>query len=170
MPLLPFDTFYFETSLTQSEIAARLAAAVEPRKFFRLGGGRSPFEGKVSAESFDITRILGYQNSFVPRIRGTMTSTSGGSLVKGTMRLHPLVLGFDIVWFSMVFFTAVGMWSGMLAAGEWESKALVPVGMFVFGWALNAGAFTFEARRATGLLAELLSPVTPPARSSVRTE
>ena len=70
MPLLPFDTFSLETPLAPGEVRARLAAAVEPKRRLRLGGGRCPFEGEVEGDSFRVSRVINYRNSFLPHVRG----------------------------------------------------------------------------------------------------
>ena len=160
MPLLPFDRFSIETSLTSDEVRNALASAAEPRKWFRFGPGRCSFEGEVGIDSFRLRRIIGYRNSFLPDIRGRIMATNGGSTVEGTMSLHPIVLGFMIVWFGGVLLIGGAMSVAMLARGVWQPMVLVPLGMLAFGWILTSGAFTFEARKARALLVEMLAPST----------
>lgn len=93
MPLLPFDKFRIDTSLTSVEVHNALAAAVEPRKRFRFGRGRCPFEGELGIDSFTLTRIISYRNSFIPSIRGRIITTSSGSTVEGRCRFIPLCCG-----------------------------------------------------------------------------
>ena len=73
------------------------------------------------------------------------------------MALHPLVLAFMIIWFGGVLLFCVGITGSMLASGNWNPVALVPLGMFIFGWALTSGGFTFEARRASKLLRGIIA-------------
>ncbi|MBA2684248.1 MAG: hypothetical protein H0U66_07150 [Gemmatimonadaceae bacterium] len=158
MPLLPFDNFRIDSALTAAEVHNALAAAVEPRKRFRLSRGQCPFEGELGIDSFTLTRIINYRNSFIPRIRGRIITTSSGSTVEGTMSLHPAVLWFMSFWFGLLILFGGGIWVSMLAKGVWQPMGLVPLGMFAFGWTLTSGAFTLEARKARALLTSLLAP------------
>jgi hypothetical protein len=163
VPLLPFDHFRIETGLTSDEVRNVLAANVEPRQWLRFGGNRCPWEGEVMTEDFRIRRIIRYRNSFLPLLRGRISATAGGCIVEGTMSLHPVVLGFMIFWLSGVFLLGVGIWVSLLAQHAWQPWALIPLGMFAFGWLLTSGAFTVEARKARALLGEMLaSPTTVP--------
>jgi len=156
MPLLPYLRYEVISPKTPSEVQAALRGLVEPRRFLRLGAGTRPFEGEVEDRTFDLQRIIGYRNSFLPRIRGTIDATSEGSRISITMRLHPFVLVFMTAWLG---FAAVGcgalLVSGLNGRGP-VYGALGPAVMFVFGWTLAAGGFTSEARKATRLLAEVM--------------
>jgi len=161
VPLLPFDTFSLETPLAPGEVRARLAAAVEPKRRLRLGGGRCPFEGEVEGDSFRVSRVINYRNSFLPHVRGRVVPAAAGSRIEGSMALHPAVLAFIAVWCGLVLLIGVGVWGAMLADGRWRPGALVPLGMLAFLWALSAGAFTVEARRARAMLGQIVAPAGP---------
>jgi hypothetical protein len=164
VPLLPFDRFKIETTLTSDEVHNILAANVEPSQWLRFRGNRCPWEGEVMTESFRIRRIIRYRNSYLPLLRGHIIATSGGSIVEGTMTLQPIVLGFMIFWFSGVILLGGSMTVSLLAHGAWQPMALIPLGMLVFGWILTSGAFTFEARKARASLGEMLGSTDVSAR------
>lgn len=157
MPLLPFDSFSIDTPLSASEAAARLANVVEPRRLLRLGGGEKPFEGVVSGDSFAIRRVIGYRNSFLPEIRGRIEATASGSRVRGTMRLHPLVLVFMALWVGFAAMLTIMALSGLQDPGEDGPPIGGALALLLFGWALVTLPFTIEARIARGRLAALLA-------------
>jgi hypothetical protein len=152
--LLPYRRFAIETALPPAEVQARLRAAVEPRKSLRWpSGDHKAFEGEVRASGFELERIIDYRNSFLPRVRGTITPSTRGTRLAGTMRLHDVVAAFMIVWL-----TAVGGACLVFVprAGSLEPAALIPLGMLVVGLVLPVAAFIPEARKARRLLAELV--------------
>ncbi|HJU68999.1 MAG TPA: hypothetical protein VJ650_12245 [Gemmatimonadaceae bacterium] len=157
MPMLPFDEITIETALTRDEAVARLASAVQPRRFFRRDRRGLPFEGEVNAAGFHISRAITHRNSFLPVIRGRVVSTAGGSRLEASLTLHTLVIGFLCVWGGLLVMIGAGMWARMLESGTWGADALVPVGMLAFAWVITSVSFTVEARKARALLGELLS-------------
>ena len=156
MPLLPYQRYEVISPKTPDKVRAALRGAVEPRCFLRFGAGTRPFEGEVEQRTFDLKRTIGYQNAFLPRIQGTVDATPGGSRISVTMSLHPVVLVFMTAWLG---FAAVGcgalLVSGLSGRGS-VYGALGPAVMFVLGWTLAAGGFTFEERIATRLLADVM--------------
>jgi hypothetical protein len=156
MPLLPYLKYEVISQKTPGEVQAALRTAVEPRRFLRFGAGTRPFEGEVEDHTFDLQRIIGYRNSFLPRIRGTIDAIPEGSRISVTMKLHPFVLVFLMAWLG---FAAVGCGALLISSLRGSGPAFGAVGpavMFVLGWAMAAGGFTFEERRATRLLADVM--------------
>src|SRR5207247_8945197 len=109
MPLLPYRKLKLRSCLPAAQVAEVLANSVEPRRWLRLGSGRCPFEGTVKGFEFDVQRIISYRNSFLPQIRGTITSEPYGSCITITMRLHIAVLIFMSVWFGGVLLGGVAI-------------------------------------------------------------
>jgi hypothetical protein len=156
MPLLPFKRYELQSDRTPGELVAAIDAAVEPRRFLRFTKAKCPFEGEVSDREFNVQRTIGYRNSFLPQISGTIDPDPQGSRIAITMSLHPLVLGFLVFWLGLVLMMLVLFLLPSHRVGSAHWAALVPAGMFVFGWALSAGAFTYEVSRAEPLLARIL--------------
>ena len=167
MPVLPYETFRIESSLTAAQTREMLSARVEPPNWRRLKRRPPSFEGEVKDDSFRIWRVITYgRNSFRPLIRGRVFATAGGSIVEGTMSLHPVVLGFLIFWFTMLVLFSRGLWVVMLSQRVWQPGALVSLGMFVFAWTLTSVPFTVEANKAKALLVEMFAPSDQPSRVS----
>ena len=152
MPLLPYLRYELESGKTPAEVEEAMRAVVEPKRLFRFGGGAQPFEGVVGDGAFDVRRIIGYRNSFLPQIRGTISAAAEGSRISITMSLHPLVLGFMIVWLGGVGAGCFAMLMHVIQKGGTLLQVVAPAGMLAFGWLLSAGGFTFEARKAAALL------------------
>jgi hypothetical protein len=166
VPLLPFAGFTIDSPLPPARAAAELASNVEPRRLIRFRRGAAAFEGEVTESGVDIRRLPGYQNSFLPEIRGSFERTPHGSRLRGTMRMHPLVIVFMCVWMTFTLIAALAMAAASLSAEKADPAALIPLAMLFFGWALPTAAFTIEAAIARGALTGILAREIP---SGVRT-
>ena len=104
IPVLPYKQLVFESPLSKEEAIHRLSLEVaKPRTGLRWRETRSEkFEGMVSAESFQITRIIRYRNSFLPVIYGRFATLGPGVRIEVTMKLHIIVLVFSFIWLSFV--------------------------------------------------------------------
>ncbi|HEU0014462.1 MAG TPA: hypothetical protein VFQ45_12305 [Longimicrobium sp.] len=159
MPLLPYERLEIESPLPPVEVCARLASVIEPRRLFRFGrDGARDFEGWIDGNAFEVQRIIGYQNAFLPRIAGVVEPAGSGSRITATLKLHPFVAVFMAVWMGAVLVVGVPMMIAMLLVPSVEpdrGMRLIPPGVFLAGWLLVSGSFTFEARRARALLSAL---------------
>jgi hypothetical protein len=157
MPLLPYDTLVIDSPLPPGEALARLRAATGPRRWFRgFGAATHPFQGEVVGDEVRIERVIGYGNSFLPRIHGRVEPRAHGSRLNATMALHPLVAVFMLVWMAFALATGLPLAALQLARGLDEPAMLTPMGMALAGWLLASGCFTFEARIARERLTALL--------------
>jgi hypothetical protein len=157
MWLYPLRRFTIETPLTPAETLARLRGATEPRRWLRLSRDHLAFQGEVTNNSLEASRIIHYRNSFLPQISATVEPAPGGARLTGTMKLHPAVLVFILVWLGFVAVGAVSILAHSLSAGAFEPAALIPVGMFVFGLVLPLAGFIPEARKAARLLTDVVA-------------
>ena len=156
MALLPFDRLVIDSPLSPEEAVARLAANVEPARWLRFGGGAREFEGEVTGAGFRIARVIRYRNSFRPVIRGAVEPAPGGSRLVATLRLHPAVVVFMLVWLGVALLVTVAMLA-LLVRGDAGPEALLGLLMLVFGWALATFPFGYEARVAREKLTRLLA-------------
>ena len=159
---LPFENIIYRTKLDSEEILRRINENIEPRKTLRLTGmfginGHKPYEGSVNGLSFSITRIIGYRNSFLPRIKGDIGKDFHGTKINVKMRLHPFVLVFMFIWCG-----GVGLGLGFLAllTISMEEEAFGPtilllLGMLLFGYGLTTGGFKYESIKSKKYLAQL---------------
>lgn len=129
----------------------RLEAAIEP------AADPSTFRGTVSENEFKIRRVIRYRNSFLPVIRGQLsTSVGGNTTIRLTMTLHVFAAAFMVFWLGSV---AMAVPWQML--GQFESidtRVLIPLGMVLFGIVLTITGFYPEARKAERILRDAVAP------------
>ena len=142
MRLLPFTKFHVEVNSDVETIKARLKPHVE--KFWTNGkvwNKGAIFEGKLTEEGFVIRRNIRYRNSFLPILVGTFERKGAKTRIRITARMFILTNLFMVMWLGFTFFSSID------AAFSGEIMGVIPLLMFVFGWALMAGGFWFEFPR-----------------------
>jgi hypothetical protein len=152
---VPHRGLPIRTNLSPQQVAERVGAEVEPRRWIRLwAGGSKAFEGRVDEHGFEMSRIIGYRNSFVPILRGRIEPRDGGCAVHVTMDLHLFVKAFGAVWFSGVLLGAIACTVATIVNGN-------PLGLLawvlpLFGFLLFTVPFGMEADTAEALLRAML--------------
>ncbi|MEZ5961087.1 MAG: hypothetical protein R3C30_11770 [Hyphomonadaceae bacterium] len=139
--LIPYHRFEIVSALPQSEALRAIASRIEERKWFRVtsmgAANDERFDGTVSGNKFNVTRIMGYRNSFAPVIEGEINE--GGRFSRITITMRPSI----IVVIFLGFFSAIFL-SVVLGFGEVFAIALAAP-FLVYG-GLMAG-FWFEASK-----------------------
>jgi hypothetical protein len=107
------------------------------------------FIGSVDGNAFLLRSDIRYRNSFLPRIKGLVEPSAGGSRIVVTMNLHPIVGVFALIWFGGV---GVGAFAVLANGNIGAGPTLIPFGMLVFGVALTLGGFYPEAFKARRIL------------------
>jgi hypothetical protein len=153
---MPFYRFEIDVTAPPPVVVERLRAIVRGKLSFGESFRQSfsfnrtysaPFIGSVQDDSFKLRRNIRYRNSFLPMIRGTITSYGVGTRVSVTMFLQPVVAIFMIFWLGMVASAAVSH----------PNASPIPWGMLAFGIALSIGGFIPEAIKAKRLILEAIS-------------
>jgi hypothetical protein len=159
MLILPYERLTIETTLSIEEARRRLADAIEPKRMMRWGWSTSakPFEGAITGDRFEMSRIIRYRNSFLPQISGQIRQGYQGAAIDLTLQLHLLVLIFMAVWLAGVGGAALLFIGTALGGGSFQPFSLIPVGMLVFFVLLSTLAFNFEASKAKALLNQLFA-------------
>jgi hypothetical protein len=122
-----------------------------------------PYEGEISKNSFSISRIIGYRNSFLPTIHGDVSTFLGQTQIKIKMRPVTFVLIFMSFWLGIVGLVCLGtLLIGLLNISKilrtgFSPMLLIPFGMFIFGILLTNLAFKAESKKSKEFLATLLS-------------
>ena len=83
MNFLPHENLTYKTHLSKKEIIRRLRYETEPKQLIRIGsifGRHKEYEGTINENSFEISRIISYRNSFLPRIKGEIEESKAGKL------------------------------------------------------------------------------------------
>ncbi len=152
MKYLPIENIIYKTHLKEDEIIKRLSENIEPIKVFRFNifksGSSKPYEGSFNGITFNIYRIIKYQNSFQPRINGVIENDFEGLRIKVKMRLNIFVIIFLFLWFGGVFLGFIGMLVKSFNNSEFEIAILIPLGMLLFAYALTMGGFKYESNKS----------------------
>lgn len=160
---LPHDRFIIQTPDALQAVIARLETNVEPPKALRWSFNRNhaPYEGSISESGFTMHRIPEGRNSFIPRIKGRFETHSGGTVVHITMKLHPFVMNFLVMWFLLFYSGALAVClSGSVAATE----ALLVLGLPLFVLFAFWISFWFEVERSHNDLLKIIVGQVPKSR------
>ena len=153
MGLFPHSRFTIMSRVSAAEALSRLGQATgRPAGAFSRRDVRS-FVGDVNGESFSIMRVSRGRNSFRPLIRGTVASSTKGSEVTGTARLHTVVIGFMGFLIAVLSLTLLQLLASGFSARRWDTTVLVIPGIVVFLIVMMRVAFAVESRRALEELA-----------------
>src|SRR5258708_30199100 len=138
MKFLTYERFKIRTVLSKQEVLKRLDNAIEPKRYFRFFGSREKhYEGKIDGSHFEVSRIIGYRNSFLPMIKGDVQSEISGCSISISMQPHILVIAFMIFWLGGVggfFLVTLGSFISSLAQTSAAAPLflLFPGGIFGF--------------------------------------
>lgn len=148
--LLPFEKHTYISSMPPWELIDHLSDWIAPSSVFsfKLFGKshKKPYEGEVNGNQFRINRVIGYRNSFLPKISGRIEVSDNGSIVHILMRPNVLVLAFMTMWLGIAGYLFLGGLVIFLSSEHQTlSIVLVPGGMFLFGYSLLLGAFKYES-------------------------
>lgn len=160
MKYLPFENITYKTKLSSEEVINRIRNNIEPKRTFKItgifgNGSHKAYEGTVNGMSFNIVRIIGYRNSFLPRIKGEIERDSFGTKINVKMRLHPFVLVFMIIWCSGVGLGFFSFLNASLKKGTFEPEILIALGMLLLAYGLTTVAFKYESIKSKQYLAQL---------------
>lgn len=162
---LPFEDYVLTTKLSVEEIKKRLADNIEPKKAFRYAGFNNkvskPFEGQLVGDTFTISRIINYRNSFLPVVNGSMSTFIGKTAIHIKMQPITFALIFIGIWLGFMGLACVGIiLIGLfklqhILQNGFSPFFLIPFGMFIFGCVLTTLAFKAESKKAKAFLVQL---------------
>ena len=145
MRLLPYTTFSFDVMGSLDNTVDKMDRSIHPRQsFWLLGFGRrnEGFEGKVSEASFELNRIIGYRNSFLPHAYGRFEQVNRHrTTVHVTVTLHPFVILFCLVWCGSIGY---GLLNAIIEGNSNSISLLSGALLFVYvlvmvGWSAEIG-------------------------------
>ena len=161
-----FENYVLTTRLPVEEVARRLAENIEPKRSFRFSlfskGSNKPYEGQMLGNTFTISRIINYRNSFLPIITGHISAFSGETQINVKMRPETFVLIFISLWLGIVGLVCLGIiLAGFFQIQEilqngFSPMILIPFGMFLFGCLLTTLPFKVESKKSKEFLERLL--------------
>jgi len=152
MNFLPVEHIEIKTRLKPTEVLQRLIKITEPKKIIRSTyfGPKTDkqYEGEIRDNGFTVTRIIGYRNSFLPRIKGTIEADLGSTCIKIKMNLPVFVAIFIGFWCLAVGFACIIVLTRSIQLGVFHAYGLIPFAMLLFAYGLTMGAFMYETKRS----------------------
>ncbi len=109
----------------------------------------------MEGDAFKITRIISYQNSFMPVIHGRIVSTPRGTEVRILMRPYLFVILFLAVWSTPFLTIALSNLLSVIVTKE--ELNTFPLEMLLFMLLLSNGGFWYDAWKSKKILLELIS-------------
>ncbi|AUT01436.1 hypothetical protein CLI64_14130 [Nostoc sp. CENA543] len=153
MKILPHDTFTITTPDSVNIVRQRLSQKVEPPKAFRFYTKHAPYEGSISEDGFQISRIIHYRNSFLPMIRGRFEVQSHQTLIHVEMNIHPFVMAFLGFWFFFWYSAVIPiLFTGSIPNHITPIFVSMPILMLFICW----GSFWYEAKRSRTELTQII--------------
>ena len=162
---LPFENYAITSKLSVEEVTRRLADSIEPKKSLRLTvfnrGTNKPYLGQIIDNTFTISRIINYRNSFLPVITGHISTFLGKTQINVRMRPTTFVLIFISLWLGIVGVVCLGIiLVGLIKFKQviqngFSPMLLIPFGMFLFGWLLITFSFKAESKKSKEFLERL---------------
>ncbi len=164
---LPFESYILTSKLSVEEVKKRLAENIEPKQYFRFPAfikkpSSKPYEGEILVDTFIISRIINYGNSFLPLITGRISTFVGKTQINIKMRPMIFVLIFISLWLGIVGLFCLGIVLTALfqirqiLENGFSPIILIPFGMFLFGYLLTTLGFKAESKNSKEFLARLL--------------
>jgi hypothetical protein len=146
--LLPYHRFEITSALPKVEALAVISSRLEKRQWLSPMGmnpkNDERFDGAVTDNTFNITRIMGYRNSFAPVIDGEVNESGRFSRIQITMR--PSIFVFIFLAFCCFIFLPLFMGiDGVLLPVVLVSAFMY--GMVLFGFWLEANKIEQTLRR-----------------------
>jgi len=163
---LPYENYVLTTRLSCDEVLKRIAENIEEKQGFNFSifsrSYNKPYTGEIIGHSFKISRNILYRNSFLPVIKGQVSSYPRHTQINIKMRPVIFVLVFMTFWLGIVGVVCIStLLAGLLQFREvlqngFSPMFLIPFGMFAFGWLLSYFGFKRESNKSKEFLARLL--------------
>lgn len=163
---LPFENYVLTTRLSAQEVTKRLTDNIDTRKGIHLSSLpsnlRKPYKGQIAGSTFKMSRIIHYKNSFLPQIKGQISTFLNDTQISIKMRPVTFVLIFMSLWLGIVALVCLSILllalfklSQILHNG-FSPSFLIPFGMLIFGAVVPTYSFKSESKKAKEFLEQLL--------------
>jgi len=97
---LPYERWTIHTTLSAEEIRQRLAENVEEADVYRSGHIftiRTPYQGKLEPDRFEIARVIDYGQEFLPLVRGTLREDGNRRAIDLVIRPQGVMLALFVI-------------------------------------------------------------------------
>jgi hypothetical protein len=162
----PFEKYTLTTKLSGEEVLMRIAQNIIPKQKFstiHFGGTPSkPYKGTIAGNSFSLSRIIDYRNSFQPVITGSVSTFPDRTEVKIKMRPVRFVIVFMGFWLgiaglvccSLILYALFHI--NQLVQKGFSPNIIIPFALFTAGYLMITVGFKHESKKSKSFLATLL--------------
>ena len=158
MKYFPFEKLTFESNLSPEQIKVgldkRVVSKTQNKGEMMPGYKSKPYVGYITIDKFKINRIIRYQNSFKPFIKGTYNATGVGTQVKLTMQMSTAVIIFSIIWLTGVSIGALVSIVNLYTEATFNAMHLIPFAMILLFYLLTTLCFKYESLKSIKHLEE----------------
>jgi Flp pilus assembly protein TadB len=144
---IPYQHFEIKTKLSQDATREKLADIVEPRQLgWRFSNDHKLFEGELDINTFKISRVIRYRNSFLPVLVGNIQDDLDSSSLQITARPNWFVI---ILWPVLL----IAFFFSTIISAEVTTVGLILL-FILFFYGVPTLFFNFELNKAKKLLDE----------------
>lgn len=163
--LIPQENLVYNSNLQPAELTEELRKHIHNvnrsnTNWFNDHTGIS-YNGTVTENQFEISRLINYSNSFLPNITGRIEGTATGSRIYIEMQLTKFVKYFSIFWLTGVFFAFIAILIGIFnRSTDNETPILTcftPLIMFIIATGAMNWGFKYESKKSKKDLENILS-------------
>jgi hypothetical protein len=155
MNLYPANRIAINSKLSTEEIQQRLSSRIDSSEgIFNISNASRPFKGKIFENSFEIYHVINRKNSFIPVVKGEISTIDKNSKIDITMKLSPLSL-FLLVSFSFYLLFLIFQTLFINPAKSNNFSGMIMIILFTAAYSLILNAFNKECRFAENYLSEL---------------
>jgi hypothetical protein len=159
MKLLPQKEIIYKSPLNTEEAIERITLAVIPTRSleYRLPANMAKrrYSGDAYGPVFKIQRTIGYRNSFLPQITGTIKEDGTGSVITVDMQMHNFVHIFIVVFMTMPVVPFLAFTISIITTGKFTPLIFAPLLFIGFALLLSHGGFGWEAKITRADLKEI---------------
>lgn len=98
MNIMIFKPLIIETVESANEVKEKLGRQIEERRLFNSLKSNKTYQGEITDNAFKISRIISYQNSFLPVIYGNFKEVQDGTEIKMKLAPQLFVIVFFVIW------------------------------------------------------------------------
>lgn len=156
MRFLPFENIIYRTSLSQEEVMRRLGEHTEPRRT-RIKRGKwhkfgqrvhLAYEGSISGNTFNISRIIDYKNQLLPFVEGTVKKGPNETLIHLRIKMARSIQIVTALWLGFVgFFLLLTIYESSKQEIE-IMNMIISFIMLIGGYGTVIGSFNYESAKA----------------------
>ena len=155
MNLYPLKKISVTSKFSNEDIKQRLSNRIDNSEgIFNISNASHPFKGKIFENSFEIYHVINRKNSFIPVVKGKISTIEKNSKIDITMKLSPLSL-FLLVSFSLYMLFLIFQTLFTNPASSNDFSGMIMIILFAATYALMLNAFNKECHFAENYLSEL---------------